>query len=98
MSKSDFDRTVMNWISEATSLLYDSFRSDSGRKIMSDACQQCWEAIEDDDSDREPAAWIVALRDDDHIYNVYMTDGEAEAICRWLGEEYEVSPVYRDRE
>jgi hypothetical protein len=35
---------VMNWISEATSLL--QYRSDGGRRILADACQECWSAFE----------------------------------------------------
>jgi hypothetical protein len=37
-----FEAAVMNWISEATSLI--QWRSDGGRKIMADACQRCWDA------------------------------------------------------
>ena len=60
-----FNAAVMNWISEATSLLHDSFRSDGGRRIMSDACQQCWTAYGKDttDLDAAPAATAMHSRD-----------------------------------
>ena len=35
-----FEAAVMNWISEATSLI--QWRSDGGRRIMADACERCW--------------------------------------------------------
>ena len=37
-----FEAAVMNWISEATSLI--QWRSDGGRRIMTDACERCWAA------------------------------------------------------
>jgi hypothetical protein len=37
-----FEAAVMNWISEATSLI--QWRSDGGRRIMTDACERCWDA------------------------------------------------------
>jgi hypothetical protein len=45
---------VMNWISEATSLL--QYRSDGGRRILADACQECWAAFERTEHDAAPAA------------------------------------------
>lgn len=42
-----FEAAVMNWISEATSLI--QWRSDGGRKIMADACQRCWDAATTDE-------------------------------------------------
>ena len=41
-----FAGTVMDWISEATSAYAASCRSDGGRKIMAEACSQCWDAFD----------------------------------------------------
>lgn len=41
-----FVGSVMNWISEATSAYASSCSSDGGRKIMADACCQCWDAFD----------------------------------------------------
>ena len=54
-----FEAAVMNWISEATSLI--QWRSDGGRKIMADACGRCWGAAKPDGDITYP----VALTDDE---------------------------------
>ena len=36
----------MNWISEATSAYASACSSDGGRKIMAQACSQCWDAFD----------------------------------------------------
>lgn len=37
---------VMHWISEATSAYASACSSDGGRKIMAQACSQCWDAFD----------------------------------------------------
>lgn len=48
-------KTVMNWISKATSLLKPS--SEDAREILAGACIECWEAYETD-HDAAPAARV----------------------------------------
>jgi len=49
-----FNKAVINWISEATSLL--QYRSAGGRRILADACGECWSAFEATNHDAAPAA------------------------------------------
>jgi len=50
-----FNKAVMIWISEATSML--QYRNCGGERILADACGQCWTAFEAmKNHDAEPAA------------------------------------------
>jgi hypothetical protein len=64
-----FEAAVLNWISEATSLI--QWRSDGGRRIMTDACERCWAA---------------AKPDGDITYPVALTDEEMAAVKHFAKE------------
>jgi hypothetical protein len=52
-----FNKAVMNWISEATSMIHSLDGSDGGRRIMADACERCWTAFDAmKNHDADPAA------------------------------------------